>query len=150
MFDDTIYMKYALELAEKAKESDEVPVGAVIVKNGNIISEGYNLRETLHDATAHAEMIAIKKACEVIGDWRLLDCTLYVTLEPCPMCMGAIINSRIPKIIFGASDPNSGACKSVISMNSYPLNHKPIIENDVLGKECSNILSDYFKNKRTD
>ena len=145
---DLEYMNIALEEAKKAFGKGEVPVGAVIVKNGEIISTAHNNREAANDATGHAETLAIRNACEVIGSWRLEDCELYVTLEPCPMCMGAIINSRIKRVVFGAKDAKAGACGSVIDLNSYPFNHKPCIECGVMQDECASILSDFFYKKR--
>ena len=141
------FMEYACDMAKKASERGEVPVGAVIVKNGRVISLAGNERENTHDATSHAEIVCIRQACEKLGSWHLDDCEIYVTLEPCPMCMGALINSRIKKITFGAKDPKAGACGSVINLNSYPLNHKPEIEY-TNSDECKNILSDFFKQKR--
>lgn len=145
---DLEYMKAALKLAEQAYENNEVPVGAVIVKDGKIISTGANNREETGDATGHAETLAIRRACETIGSWRLEDCELYVTLEPCPMCMGAIINSRVKRIVFGAKDAKAGACGSVINLNNYPFNHKPEISSGIMEEECRRILSDFFSKKR--
>ena len=142
------YMKLALSLAECASELGEVPVGAVIVKDGEVISSAHNLRENGGGATAHAELLAIEKACEKLGTWRLSGCELYVTLEPCPMCAGAIINSRIDKVIFGAKDANGGAFGSLIDLNSYPLGHKPKIESGILENECREILREFFEKKR--
>ena len=146
---DLIFMNEALELAKIAKMQGEVPVGAVIVDNsGNIISKGYNLRENKQNATAHAELIAIEKACETLGSWRLSRCTLYVTLEPCPMCAGAIVNSRIERVVFGAFDMQAGCCGTLLNFNAYPFNHSFKIEGGVLEKECKEILVDFFKKKR--
>ncbi len=145
---DRDYMKIALEMANNAYAIDEVPVGAIVVKDGKIIATGRNNREETHDATGHAETLAIRKACEELGTWRLDSCELYVTLEPCPMCMGAIINSRIKKVVFGAKDAKAGACGSVINLNNYPFNHKPEIVSGVMETECQSILSDFFANKR--
>ena len=142
------YMQLALEEAKKASLLGEVPVGAVIVKNGEIISIGRNDREKSNDATGHAEIIAIRKACQKLGGWHLDGCELYVTLEPCPMCMGAIINSRIKRVVYGAKDAKAGACESVLNMCAYPLNHKPLTEGGILAEECAQILSDFFYNKR--
>ena len=125
---DIIFMQRAIELAKKAAEIGEVPIGAVIVKNGEIIAEAYNLRETQKLATAHAELYAIEAACKKLGGWRLFGCTLYVTLEPCAMCAGAIVNSRIKRVIIGAKDTKAGALGSLINLNFYPLNHKPTWE----------------------
>ena len=142
------YMKKALSEAKLASIEGEVPVGAVIVKDGEIISAAHNLRENTGDATAHAEVLAIRKACETLGGWHLEKCTLYVTLEPCPMCMGAIINSRLGKVVYGAKDAKAGACGSVIDLRSYPLNHKPQVESGFMSEESLSILSDFFKQKR--
>ncbi len=142
------YMKIACELAKCASDVGEVPVGAVVVKDGEIISQARNNREECHDATGHAEVLAIRAACERLGTWRLEGCELYVTLEPCPMCMGAAINSRIKRIVYGARDPKAGACGSVINLNNYPFNHKPELLLDELCDEDKSILSDFFKNRR--
>lgn len=146
--DDKFFIEQALCEAKKAYEVQEVPVGAVVVKNGQIISAERNNREESGDATGHAEMLAIRKACELLGTWRLEDCELYVTLEPCPMCMGAIINSRIKRVVFGARDAKAGACGSVINLNNYPFNHKPEIVPEIMAEECRHILSDFFAQKR--
>ena len=142
------YMKIALDEARKAYDEGEIPVGAVIVKDGEIIALGRNDRETTNDATGHAEIVAIREACRKLGGWHLDECELYVTLEPCPMCMGAIVNSRIKRVVFGAKDAKAGACGSVINMCSYPLNHKPTVNSGILSEECAKILSDFFYNKR--
>lgn len=141
-------METAINAAMEAYDADEVPVGAVIVKNGEIISVARNNREETGDATGHAETLAIRRACEALGTWRLDGCELYVTLEPCPMCMGAIINSRIKRVIFGAKDPVAGACGSIIDLTAYPLGSKPIVFCGLLENRCSNILTDYFRQKR--
>lgn len=143
-----VFMQNALDEAKRAALIGEVPVGAVIVKDGKVIASAHNLRETTGDATAHAEVLAIRKACKVLGGWHLDKCTLYVTLEPCPMCMGAIVNSRIGKVVFGAKDAKAGACGSVIDLRSYPLNHKPLVESGFMSRESLAILSDFFKEKR--
>ena len=148
MNNDKEYMKIALEEAKKAYDSGEVPVGAIIVKDGKIISQAHNNREETGDATGHAETLAIRMACDAIGSWRLEDCELYVTLEPCPMCMGAIINSRIKRVVFGAKDAKAGACGSLVNLTSYPFNHKPVVDNGVLTDDCAKILSDFFVKKR--
>lgn len=145
---DLDYMNKAISLAKRACAKDEVPVGALIVHNGKIIARGYNKRESSSRATAHAEIIAIEQACKKLRSWRLCDCTLYVTLEPCPMCAGAIINARIPRVVFGAYDPKAGAFGSVYDLSEGKLNHKPEIVGNILGKECGALLSDYFKQKR--
>ena len=145
---DIDYMKKAIALAEEARKRGEIPVGALVVKNGEIIGEGYNLRESNNSATYHAEIIAIENACKYIGDWRLSDCTLYVTLEPCPMCAGAIVNSRITKVVFGAKDSVAGCCGSVINFNSYPFNHSFEIEGGICADECLQVIRDFFDERR--
>lgn len=142
------YMKIALEQAEVAATEGEVPVGAVIVKDGEIIASARNNREATGDATGHAELLVIREACRVLGGWHLDKCELYVTLEPCPMCMGAIINSRLKKVTFGAKDAKAGACGSVLDMSAYPLNHKPIIESGLMKEECVGVLRRFFESKR--
>lgn len=143
---DEKYMKIALELAKQAYELNEVPVGAVVVKKttGEIVGRGYNRREIDKNPLAHAEITAIKEAAETLGGWRLLDCEMFVTLEPCPMCCGAIINSRIERVVFGAFDAKSGSAESIIKMFELPFNHKPDVVSGILQKECSEILSDFF------
>lgn len=147
---DILYMEAALELAKKAAIQNEVPIGAIVVDaKGKIIGRGYNDREETQSATRHAEIIAINEATEKIGSWRLEDCTLYVTLEPCPMCSGAILQSRIKKVVFGAMDPKAGAVGSVLNLLSdYPFNHSVEVEAGVLEKECSEILKMFFKELR--
>ena len=142
------YMKIALSEAALAASEGEVPVGAVIVKNGEIIASARNNREGTGDATGHAELLAIRQACATLGGWHLDDCELYVTLEPCPMCMGAIINSRMGKVVYGAKDAKAGACESVLNMCSYPLNHKPQVTGGFMKEECASILTDFFVKKR--
>ena len=142
------YMEIALDEALEAAKEGEIPVGAVIVKDGEIIASAHNNREATGDATGHAEVLAIRKACEALGGWHLEKCTLYVTLEPCPMCMGAIINSRLGKVVFGAKDAKAGACGSVIDLRSYPLNHKPQVESGFMSEESLALLSGFFKEKR--
>jgi len=141
-------MKKALEQAKTAKNINEVPVGCVIVKDGGIIASGYNRRENDQNALAHAEIAAIKTACEKTGFWRLDGCDLYVTLEPCAMCAGAIINSRINRVIFGAFDKKSGAFGGVINLNDYPFNHKPEIISGVCGEESEILLKEFFSDLR--
>ncbi len=142
------FMKSALELAKKAKTKDEVPVGALIVKNGKIISKAYNERESKKSPIAHAEVSAIIKAAKKEKGWRLSGCTLYVTLEPCPMCAGAIINARIDEVVFGAYDKKAGAFGSLYNLSEGKLNHIPKVTGGVLENECSLILKEYFKEKR--
>jgi len=145
------FMRLALTEAEAALEADEVPVGAVIVRDGQVIASAFNQRESLHDPTAHAEMIAITQAAEFLGDWRLLDCTLYVTLEPCAMCAGAIVLARVPRLVFGAIDPKAGACGSLYSIVTDPrLNHQVVITSGILKQECAAILKRFFEAKRGD
>lgn len=142
------YMQIAIDEAAKTKEYDDVPIGAVVVKNGEVIGRGHNRREADGDATAHAEVVAIREACNTLGGWHLDGCEIYVTLEPCPMCMGAIVNSRIKRVVFGAKDAKAGACGSVFNFNSYPLNHKPEIVSGVMENEGRELLSQFFANKR--
>ena len=142
-------MKKALEEAEKAFEKDEVPVGAVIVRNGGIIAAAHNCREISKDATAHAEILAIKEACEALGGWRLIDCDMYVTLEPCVMCSGAILQARIERLYIGTMDPKGGAAGSTLNLfEDYHFNHKTEVVKGILEEECSQILKDFFKRKR--
>ena len=144
------FMKEALKEAKKAYSKLEVPVGAVIVKDGKIIARGYNQKEKKKDTVEHAEIIAIKKASKKLNAWRLTDCEMYVTLEPCPMCAGAIINARIPRLVYGASDPKAGSCGSVVNLFELPYNHKPELVNGVLQEECSQILKEFFQNLRAE
>ena len=146
--DDKAFMRLALELAEEAAREGEVPVGAVIVSGGEIISTGRNRRELGKNALCHAELEAINGACKALGGWRLWQCSLYVTLEPCPMCTGAIINARIPRLVFGAKDPKAGSCGSVVNLFDLPYNHKPEVIPGVLGEECSRLLTQFFQDLR--
>ncbi len=142
-------MREALALAREAFDAGEVPVGCVIAgPDGAILGRGRNRRQELGDATAHAEVEAIRQACEAIGDWRLEGCTLFVTLEPCPMCTGAIINSRIPCVVFGAREPVSGSCGSVIDLFMERYGHHPRVFAGVLGEECAALLRGFFKRRR--
>jgi len=142
------FIHEALKEAKRSLLLNEVPVGVVIVKDNEIIARAHNLRETLQDVTAHAEILAIRKACEVIGGWRLTGCDMYVTLEPCPMCAGAILQSRIRKLYIGMFDPSVGACGSVINLlQNDQINHWTEI-NWLYNEECGNILTDFFKDKR--
>ena len=141
-------MRAAIEEANAAEKIDEVPVGAVAVRDGKIIASAYNTRETSKCATHHAEILAIERACAALGGWRLPGVTLYVTMEPCAMCAGAIINSRIERVVYGAKDFRFGAFGSAIDLNEAGLNHKPEVVGGVLGEECADILSSYFKRKR--
>ncbi len=143
-------MKEAIALAGEAMDEHEVPVGCVIVRDGEIVGKGRNRRETRKNALAHAEISAIDSACKKLGGWRLPGCTLYVTLEPCPMCAGAIIQARIERVCFGAYDEKSGACGSVLSLFEYKFNHKPVVEGGVLRDECAALLSEFFRSLRKD
>ncbi len=146
---DDHFMRLALQQAQQAQVEDEVPVGAIILNQDRIIAAAYNQREQLHDPTAHAEMIAITQAAEAIGDWRLEHCTMYVTLEPCPMCAGAIIQSRIPRIVYGATDPKAGAVTSLYSLlTDTRLNHTVQVTGGVLAEDCGRILTNFFRSKR--
>lgn len=146
---DRHWMQRALELAYQAAESEEVPVGAVIIKDHSIIGAAMNQRESLHDPTAHAEMIAITQAAAAIEDWRLEHTTLYVTLEPCVMCAGAILQSRVPRVVFGARDPKGGAVTSLFELlTDNRLNHRCLVTADVLAEPCGRVLSDFFASKR--
>lgn len=146
---DELVMREALRLAEKARAADEVPVGALVVREGKIISRGYNQVELLKDATAHAEMLALTAAEAAIGDWRLTDCDLYVTKEPCPMCAGAIVHTRIRRVIFGCPDVRAGAAGTVMNLvANSALNHSCQITGGVLQNECAAILQDFFRKKR--
>lgn len=142
------YMREALVLAKQAFDQDEVPVGAVVVRNGEIVSRAYNERETISDATAHAEVLAIRRACEKLGRWRLSDCELYVTLEPCPMCAGAIVNAKLDAVYYGAKDPRGGAFGSIMDLRSYPLYHKPKICGGILEQESLVLVRSFFEKKR--
>lgn len=146
---DKKFMEKALSLAKTAFDLGEVPVGAVIVKDGEIIGTGYNMRETKQNALSHAEIEAINQACNTLGSWRLDGCEMYVTLEPCPMCTGAIINSRIKTVIFGAFDSKMGSMDSVINLCDYPYNHKVEIYAGIMEDECKKILTDFFETLRT-
>lgn len=143
------YMRLALQEAQAALAENEVPVGAVIVHHEQVIAAAHNQREQLRDPTAHAEMIAITQAAESLGSWRLEDCTLYVTLEPCPMCAGAILQARIPLVVYGAADPKAGAVASLFTLLDDPrLNHRAQVVGGVLGAECGEILSRFFQAQR--
>lgn len=146
--DDRAFMDEAIALAKEAAEEGEVPVGCVIVRNGQIVGRGRNRRETHKTALGHGEIEAISDACGNLGGWRLWECTLYVTLEPCPMCAGAIINARIPRVVYGASDAKSGACGSVCDLFSMKFNHHPVVEKGVREAECMALLQNFFQNLR--
>ncbi len=143
------YMKSAIEEARKAYELGEIPVGAVVVKEGEIIGRGHNLTETLKDPTAHAEMLAIREAAKTLGGWRLLDCDIYVTLEPCSMCAGALVWSRMRAIYYGADDPKGGGCGSVFDIvRSEDLNHKLEVHSGLEAEECAKLMKDFFRELR--
>lgn len=142
------FMKEALKLAREAAQEGEVPVGAVVVLGDEIVGRGRNRREKGKNALAHAELEAIDEACRRLGGWRLWQCDMFVTLEPCPMCTGAIINSRIRKLVFGASDYKAGSCGSVVNLFDLPYNHKPEVVSGFMQEECSAILTDFFKELR--
>lgn len=141
-------MRVALQQAQMAANIGEVPVGAVVSLNGEIVSAAYNRREIDKNALAHAELLAIDAACKKLGGWRLWQCELHVTLEPCPMCAGGIVNSRIKRVVYGADDTKAGCCGSVTNLFSFPFNHEPLVEKGVLKEECTAILQDFFKNLR--
>lgn len=140
------FMKEAIKQAKKAYDKEEIPVGAVIVKDGKIIARGYNKKEEKKDTTQHAEIIAIQKASRKMGAWRLQDCEMYVTLEPCAMCTGALIQARLKRVYIGTMDPKTGACGSVLNLlEDYKFNHKVEVETNIMQKECEKILKDFFK-----
>ena len=145
---DVVFMREAIRLAQKAKALGEVPVGAVIVRDGEILCGAYNLRETEKMATAHAELLAIEEGCRLLGGWRLPRCTLYVTLEPCPMCAGAIVNARIDRVVYGAKNLSAGCCGSILDFNAYPFNHAFALTTGVCEEECRELLQSFFARKR--
>ena len=146
--DELYFMDQALELAKEAAAEGEVPVGCVIVRNGEIVGRGRNRRETAKTALGHAEIEAIAEANKNLGGWRLWDCTLYVTLEPCPMCAGAIVNARIPRVVFGASDNKCGACGSVCDLFNMDFNHHPTVEKGIREEEAAALMTEFFQNLR--
>lgn len=145
---DEKFMRLAIEEAGKACAIEEVPIGAVVVKDGEVVGRGYNRRETGKNALYHAELLAIDDACRKLGGWRLWQCELYVTMEPCPMCAGAIINSRLRRVVYGCEDQKAGSARSVINLFALPYNHKPEVVGGILSEECSALLSDFFKQLR--
>lgn len=145
---DEMFMRRALEFAREAAAEGEVPVGAVVVKDGEVVSCGRNRRETGKNALRHAELEAIDGACRALGGWRLWECELFVTLEPCPMCAGAVINARIPRVVFGAADPKAGSCGSVVNLFALPYNHRPEVIGGVLREECAGLLTNFFRDLR--
>ena len=145
---DAYFMGLALTLARRAAVLGEVPVGAVVVRDSEVVGEGYNLRESGKSALAHAELIAIRDACRRLGGWRLWQCDLYVTLEPCPMCTGAAINSRLVRVVYGARDPRAGCCGSLIDLTALPFNHRPQLVGGVREEECAALLRQFFADLR--
>lgn len=146
---DIYYMQLAIEEAKKAGAEGEVPIGAVIVKEDRVIAAGYNERERTQRATTHAELLAIEKACEAVSSWRLEECTLYVTLEPCPMCAGAIIQSRIDRVVFGADDPKAGCCGSLMNLiQDTRFNHRAALASGIMKEETGKLLTDFFRELR--
>ncbi len=146
---DDYFMRMALREAERALEHDEVPIGAVLVRDGELVAGAHNERELRQDPTAHAEIIALREAAGALGSWRLLDTVLYVTLEPCAMCAGAIVLARVPRVVYGASDPKAGACGSVLDVLGEPrLNHRPDVAGGLLALECGELLSEFFASRR--
>ncbi len=148
--EDSVFMDAAIALAKEAAAEGEVPVGCVIVRGDEIVGRGRNRRETEKNALCHGEIEAINDACRNLGGWRLWECTLYVTLEPCPMCAGAIINARIPRVVYGASDAKCGACGSVCDLFSMKFNHHPKVEKGVREAECAELLQEFFQNLRVE
>ena len=145
---DEHYMREALRLAEQGAALGEVPVGAVIVRDGKILCGAHNRRELDGDASAHAELLAIREACRLLGGWRLTGCTLYVTLEPCPMCAGAIVNARLDRVVYGVKDAAAGCCGSVLNLNAYPFNHAFALTGGVCEEPCRELLREFFKQRR--
>jgi tRNA(adenine34) deaminase len=146
---DEYFMRLALREASRAIEHDDIPVGAIVVKDGEVIGTGHNEREVRADPTAHAEMIALRDAARALGSWRVLDSVLYVTLEPCAMCAGAIVLSRVPRVVFGTTDPKAGAAGSVLDVLAQPdLNHRPEVQSGLLAQECGDLLRTFFASRR--
>jgi tRNA(adenine34) deaminase len=146
---DEYFMRLALREAERATEHDDVPVGAVVVRDGEVVAAGHNERELRQDPSAHAEMLALREAARVLGSWRLLDAVLYVTLEPCAMCAGAIVLGRVPRVVYGTADPKAGAAGSVLDVLAEPrLNHRPDVAGGLLATECAALLLDFFSSRR--
>jgi tRNA(adenine34) deaminase len=149
MADHESFMELALDEARKAAQLGEVPVGAVVVRDGEVIARGFNRRETWQDPTAHAELVAMRRAADALGSWRLTECTVYVTLEPCPMCAGTMVNARVPHVVYGARDPKAGAVRTLYAMLEDPrLNHRVEVHENVLADECGAVLTDFFREIR--
>jgi tRNA(adenine34) deaminase len=146
---DDYFMRLALREAERALEHADVPIGAVVVRDGEVLGAAHNERELRQDPTAHAEIIALREAAAAVGSWRVLDSVLYVTLEPCAMCAGAVVLARVPRVVFGATDPKAGACGSVLDVLGEPrLNHRPVVAGGLLAPECGELLSAFFASRR--
>jgi tRNA(adenine34) deaminase len=146
---DEYFMRLALREAERAMEHEDVPIGAVVARGGELIAAAHNERELRQDPTAHAEIVALREAARALGSWRVLDAVLYVTLEPCAMCAGAIVLARVPRLVFGANDPKAGACGSVLDALEEPrLNHRPEVSGGLLAEECGELLSAFFASRR--
>jgi tRNA(adenine34) deaminase len=146
---DDYFMRLALREADRALEHEDVPIGAVLVRDGEVVAAAHNERELRQDPSAHAELLAIREASRALGSWRLLECVLYVTLEPCAMCAGAIVLARVPRVVFGASDPKAGACGSVLDvLGEARLNHRPVVAGGLLAEECGGLLSAFFASRR--
>jgi tRNA(adenine34) deaminase len=146
---DDYFMRLALREAERALEHDDVPIGAVLVRDGELVAAAHNERELRQDPTAHAEIIALREGARLAGSWRLLDTVVYVTLEPCAMCAGALVLARVPRVVYGASDPKAGACGSVLDVLGEPrLNHRPEVAGGLLAQECGELLSGFFASRR--
>jgi tRNA(adenine34) deaminase len=146
---DDYFMRLALREADRALEHDDVPIGAVVVRDGEVLGAAHNERELRQDPTAHAEIIALREAAAAVGSWRVLESVLYVTLEPCAMCAGAVVLARVPRVVFGASDPKAGACGSVLDVLGEPrLNHRPVVAGGLLADECAALLSAFFASRR--
>jgi tRNA(adenine34) deaminase len=147
--DEDYFMRLALREAEKAREHEDVPIGAVVVRDGELLAAAHNERELRQDPTAHAEILALREAARAGGSWRVLDATLYVTLEPCAMCAGAIVLARVPRVVYGATDPKAGACGSVLDvLADARLNHRPEVLSGLLAPDCGQLLSDFFASRR--
>ena len=146
---DEFFMRLAIREAERAAEHDDVPIGAVVVRDGEVIAAGHNERELRQDPTAHAEILALREAARAVGVWRVLDSVLYVTLEPCAMCAGAIVLARVPRVVYGCADPKAGAAGSVLDVLAEPrLNHRPDVAGGLLADECATLLTDFFASRR--